>query len=326
MTHSFTIPGLKKISGTAWQRYFKRIVLVLSYSFLMYKLSTFPHYDAFIRQFIHFDFTRFIWLGAVFILCPINWLLESLKWKMLMSKLQYFSILKSMQSVFTGIATGFFTPNRVGEFAGRIAFVNPEFRKAGVTLSFMNSLTQNMTMIFFGIPAFLFFLGLRHTSFSMNSEIYLIVMVLMGIFFALLYFEFPLLIPYLERKITYRPVLDFLLFLVGYSRIELSKVLIISALRYIVFCLQFYFMLRFWSVGLTIFQAAITIPTSYLFVSFTPAFSFSEPAVRSSYAVMFIGAFGGNQVAILFAALAIWVINFAIPMILGSWIWMRKSD
>ncbi len=326
MTHSFTIPGLKEISGVTWQHYFKRIVLVLSYSFLIYKLSTFPHYDALIQQLFHFDFTRFVWLGGVFILLPINWLLESLKWKMLISKLQHFSIFESIQSVFTGIATGFFTPNRVGEFAGRIAFVNPEFRKAGVTLSFMNSLTQNMTMILCGVPAFLFFLGLRHTSSSLNSEIYLIVMFLMGIAFAFLYFEFPLLIPYLERKIKYRSVLDFLLFLSGYSRIELLKVLIISILRYIVFCLQFYFMLRFWSVGITLLQAAIAIPTSYLFVSFTPAFAFSEPAVRSSYAVMFIGAFVGNQVAILFAALAIWLINFAIPMLLGSWMWMQKSD
>jgi hypothetical protein len=324
MTQDFSFPWFKNISSAPWQRVFKRIVLVLSYSFLIYKLATFAHYDAFKLQFIHFNFTQFAWFGGVIILLPINWLLESLKWKMLMSKLQHFSILKSMQSVFTGIATGFFTPNRVGEFAGRIAFVNPEFRKAGVTLSFMNSLTQNMTMIFCGIPAFLTFLYVRHSSFSISNEIYLIVMLFLGIIFTFLYFGFPLVIPYLERKIKHQPVLDFLSFLSEYSLYGLLKVLIISLIRYVIFSLQFYFMLRFWSVSLTSAQAAIAIPTSYLFVSFTPAFAFSEPAVRSSYAVLFIGAFVGNQVAVLFAALSIWLINFAIPMLLGSWIWMRK--
>jgi uncharacterized membrane protein len=98
----------------------------------------------------------------------------------------------------------------------------------------------------------------------------------------------------------------------------------ISFIRCAVFCVQFYFMIRFFSIELTPWQALTAIPTSYLFVTFTPSFAFSEVAIRSSYAVLIIGAFSGQVVNIALAGVCIWVINFVIPMLAGSVVMVRK--
>jgi hypothetical protein len=113
--------------------------------------------------------------------------------------------------------------------------------------------------------------------------------------------------------------------LAEYQVIELLRILGITFLRYGVFCIQFYAMLRFFGVELTAFQSLITIPTTYLFVSFTPSVAFSEAAVRSSYAVLFIGTYFHNELAIILAGVSIWVVNFVIPMLIGSVIVIQKK-
>jgi len=95
------------------------------------------------------------------------------------------------------------------------------------------------------------------------------------------------------------------------------QIMLISLGRYVVFCTQFFFMLRFLGVDLSMEQALISIPTSYLFVTFTPSFAFSDVAVRSSYAVLVIGVFSGQVVSIALAGACIWLVNFVIPLLVG---------
>jgi len=47
--------------------------------------------------------------------------------------------------------------------------------------------------------------------------------------------------------------------------------------------------------------------------------------VRSSYAILVIGAFSGQVVSIALAGLCIWLINFVIPMLVGSVVMVRKK-
>jgi len=99
----------------------------------------------------------------------------------------------------------------------------------------------------------------------------------------------------------------------------------ISLLRYLVFCFQFFLMLRFFGVQLELWQALIAIPANYLFVTFTPSVAFSEAAVRSSYAVLFIGAFSGQVVGIALAGMCIWMVNFVFPMLVGSVVMLKSK-
>ena len=84
-------------------------------------------------------------------------------------------------------------------------------------------------------------------------------------------------------------------------------------------------MLRFFGIHLIVWQALIAIPTNYLFVTFTPSLAFSEAAVRSSFAMLTIGAFSGQTVSIALAGMCIWIINFVFPMLAGTVLMVKKN-
>jgi len=307
-----------------WCILLKWLILFAAYSFLAYKLLTFNQYHELAAQWKQMPLYQYGWLVLVVILLPVNWLLEAIKWKMLISIIQNISIFTSYKAVLTGISTGFFTPNRVGELVGRIMFLKAENRKAGVTLSLVNSLTQNIIMALCGIPACFIFFTRNSVSLATDITRFVLILFVCLIAFGSIYFA----LPYLSRQISQSrfssKITAFTSCLSNYSWFYLLNVMFVSLLRYVVFCVQFYFMLRLFNVQLEVWQAIVAIPASYLFVTFTPSVAFSEAAVRSSYAVLFIGAFSGQVVGIALAGISIWMVNFVVPMFVGSVVMVRK--
>ena len=59
-----------------------------------------------------------LYLLLMFLLMLLNWSLESSKWKFLMSGVEEMNFISALKGVLSGLAIGFATPNRVGEFAG----------------------------------------------------------------------------------------------------------------------------------------------------------------------------------------------------------------
>ncbi|MEI7502370.1 MAG: lysylphosphatidylglycerol synthase domain-containing protein [Paludibacter sp.] len=302
------------------------LILVASYTFLIYKLLTFNHYHELATQWKQMPLTQFRWLAGVFILLPINWLLEAIKWKRLIAIIEDISIKKSYNAVLAGISTGFFTPNRVGEMVGRILYLDADHRKAGVTLSLVNSLTQNLVITIVGVPACLIFFTFTSGTLEADIADFILAMICFALLFGLFYFALPLISKKIEGSSIGSKVGTYTDCLSDYKRTDLIVIIAISMLRFFVFATQFYLMLRFFGIHLDPWQAIIAIPSSYLFVTFTPSVAFSEAAVRSSYAVLFIGAFSGQIVGIALAGVAIWAVNFIIPMLVGSVVMMRKKE
>ena len=85
----------------------------------------------------------------------LNWFLESLKWRFLVSKIEKISINCSIRAVFSGITVSAFTPNRVGEYAGRVFCLNDSDRIQGVLITVIGSMAQLVTTIFFGLLSIL---------------------------------------------------------------------------------------------------------------------------------------------------------------------------
>ncbi len=300
-------------------------IMIASYSYLAYKLLTFNQYDELAAQLKNKPVSQFCWLAAVFLLLPINWFLEAVKWKRMTSKVQKISIQTSIKAVFAGISTGFFTPNRMGELVGRVAFLDADHRKAGVTLSLVNSLTQNLIMALFGIPAGLIFFYTSTGSQEANKSGFLLGLIGFLLVFSFFYFALPDLSRRFTESNIAKKIGTFTSFLSDYSPTDLIILVVISFARYLVFCTQFFLMLRFFGIHLDVWQALIGIPTNYLFVTFTPSVAFTEAAVRSSYSVLIIGVFSGQVVGITLAGVGIWAVNFIIPMLLGSVLMVKNQ-
>jgi len=306
-----------KIPFGSWVSLLKWIVLPAAFLFLAYKLLTFNQYNELNAQWKQLSFSQFWWLAGVFVLLPLNWLLEAFKWQQLVSKVQPIYLRDALKGVLVGITTGFLTPNRVGELVGRVLYLHADNRKAGVMLGLVNSLTQNIILVLCGVPACALFVSAYDKRIEINTSLYLWILATGLVLLGLIYFMLPLFSRMLKQSRNAAKINAFTDCLSSYSKKDLLQIMFISLVRYVVFCIQFFFMLWFFGVDLTAWQAIISIPTMYLFITFTPSFAFSDVAVRSSYAVLVIGVFSGQVVSIALAGMCIWVVNFVIPLIVG---------
>jgi hypothetical protein len=292
----------------------KWLVLVLTYCFLGYKLYTFKHYSALWQHFQQPNVYHYIWLVIVILLLPLNIFLETVKWQHLVAKSEIISFKQALNAVLAGFSTGFVTPNRIGEVAGRMLYISPGNRKAAILYSFLNSLTQNYVIALVGIPAAIIYLtALSGNAFDSN-KFYLILVSLFVLFFTVFQFFIP---PLLNSKF----VTNKLQLTADIAQFSVSNLLYINAIslaRFLVFSFQFYVILLFFGVDITVFQALICIPTSYLLVTFTPSLALSEAAIRSSYAVTVIGFYAPQTAGIALAGLTLWLLNFGIPMLFGN--------
>ena len=321
MEKSDSLPKNKSV----WTSGLKWLVLVLCYSFLTYKLLTFNQYPELLAQWNLMPVSRFWWLTAVLLLLPFNWLFESVKWQLITIHIQKITLKASLKAVLAGISTGFFTPNRVGELVGRILYLDQKNHKAGITLSLVNSLTQNLIMTLCGIPACIIFFASTSYRIQINHIYYLVLLAVCLIGFGLLYFFLPQISNRFKQSPYSLKIKEFTDCLSDFREKDLIRIMLVSLVRYAVFCVQFFLMLRFFGIELSIWQALIAMPTNYLFVTFTPSLAFSEAAIRSSFAVLTIGAFSGQTVNIALAGMCIWMINFVIPMLAGTVLMMRKK-
>lgn len=292
----------------------KWVVLILSYGFLAYKLLTFSDYPTLLAHLSHLTANQYGWLLLVFVLFPLNIFLEALKWQKLLSNTQQISISQSIKAVFVGFTTGFFTPNRLGEPVGRVLYLPHTHRKSGIVLSYLSGFTQTYVIALIGIPAAIIFFSTVYSDSIIYNSFYLILIILFVVVSTIVYFFLPKIA---SLSIIRRRTVLFNGLATQKSR-KLMIVILLSLARYAVFSIQFFGILHFFGVNISSSQAAICIPTSYLFVTFTPTMAFSEAVVRSSYAVFFIGAFSTQTAGIAFAGFLIWLINSGIPMIIGS--------
>ena len=89
-------------------------------------------------------------LVVIVLMMFLNWFLEALKWQFLISKIEKISIKRSIRAIFSGITVSSFTPNRIGEYGGRVFCLEKADRIQAVLITVIGSRAQLVTTIIFG--------------------------------------------------------------------------------------------------------------------------------------------------------------------------------
>lgn len=299
----------------------KWVIAVAAYVFLFYKLLTFKDYEA---VFTLFRQSNCLWLIGAVLLLPLNILIESMKWKLLVSPVHHVSLRESIKMILWGNTGGFSTPNRLGEFPARSMMMPEGTRAKSIALGFIGSLAQTICILCCGIVSFHFFyhIFINHSSngmlWSIQSEHDILFGYVVVILFLIAFF---LTLPHwthLLRNSGNKTIRQLNETATSINYAYLLKTFLLAGIRYLVFSFQSYCMYRFCMVDVTLQEALIAIPTFYLFVTLTPSINISEMAVRGSYAAFIFRCFTPNYFGAIIASSLTWLINFCIPMLIGS--------
>ena len=116
-----------------------------------------------------------------------------------------------------------------------------------------------------------------------------------------------------------------------HSSATLWKVFLASLGRYLIFTFQFFLLLRIFQVDVDFANALMMISMTYFVMTAVPTIAITELGVRGSIAVYFLGMLSNNVSSIFTASSMLWLINLAIPALIGVMFifqlrFFRKSD
>jgi hypothetical protein len=242
-------------------------------------------------------------IGFILWLSVFNRFFEILKWQNLVSYLHKISLSESTKQVLGALTAGLFTPNGVGEYAGKAFFFEKSKTKKIVFLNLICNGIQMILSIVFGIIG-LWILGYRFW-----------VLYILGIVFLFFLFSF------FFRRIKIK----------GYSIEKLiqkikeipkaihQKNIFLAVCRYLIFSHQYYFLFLAFDVHLPYFTLMATIASVYFLASSLPTFQFLDFAVKGSVAVYFFGILGVNEWIVVFISTLMWFLNVVLPVVIGSY-------
>ena len=251
-------------------------------------------------------------------LVPLNWGLEAWKWYRLARHLEPVTFGRSLRAVLVGLTLGFATPNRVGDYAGRILELKSR-RVSALGAVFLGRYCQLVATVLAGVAGLLYFL----LTFYLNGypAAGLGVVVSAGVICA------AVLVPLYRSRLLlaalglWRPLRRFrpaLAIMPTYPARALHVVLAISVLRYAVFCGQFMLLLAAYGVAAPLGPGLAAVAGTFLLKSLVPSLNaLADVGVRELSATHLFGLLGQPALPVLSASLSLWVINIALPSAAG---------
>lgn len=301
----------------------KLIIFVVAWGYVVYKFKTMEGNVSVIFTDSHFSFPIFI---IVCLLMFANWGLESLKWQKLVNCAQRILFVKAVSGVLVGLPLALITPNRVGEIGGR-AIVLEKGRRNAVVATFLGSMTQLAATLAFGVLGVVVYLCFFPLTKSVESAAWISLLIVFALVVMVVVCRKQRWVRLVTLKMVGRKMYVAIVRSLGLYRVrDILHVFAISMFRYCIFSAQFGILIQMLIPELTVVEVFVGITLTYLFTTVIPTTVLGEIGIRGSVA-MFVFETFTPQVAIVFQiSLIIWIINIAIPTLVGSFILLRTRQ
>lgn len=269
------------------------------------------------------------WPSTTFLLALclmfLNWGIEAAKWKLLVNHVQPISFFRAYQSVLAGCSVTMLTPNRIGEYGGRMLFIEPQHRIKAISLTITGSISQLLITMIMGCLGLFFLRYFSHpdgNALTVLPHFWGDVLIYFSVSCTLLLFLFYIRIGWLVRLLEKLPALTkvtrHIAVLDEFTTLQLVRLLALSLLRYGVFVMQYVLLLKALQVDIGFGLSFWLITVFYLVLAVAPTIGFLELPVRVKASLQLMQLYSSNTLGIQTAALAIWLINLVLPAVMGS--------
>lgn len=246
------------------------------------------------------------------VLAGANQFFEVLKWKTLVSEIESISFKTALQQSLASLTISMSTPNRIGEYGAKALYFPKHQRKQVLLLNFFGNIAQLLATFFFGIVGTLYVVQRYGIEIS-TTKLVLLLVVLLGVGTLGYYFKEKQL---LLKGLSIAKVMKYISNIEGVRKL---KVMLYALLRYVTFSCLFYLLLTFFGAKLPIFDAFLLIFAMYLLVSILPSIFIFDVILRGGVAVWLFTLAGVPELSILCTVLAMWLLNFVLPSLFGSY-------
>ena len=262
--------------------------------------------------------TPFLVLALV--LMPLNIAIEAFKWKILAGVAQPTSYTQAVKSVLGGIALSIVTPNRIGEYPGRILYMKRKNTIRLISVAILAAFAQFLTLFTFGIIGLLYYNAQFPGTMAL---IILIAAIIILTIIALIFFRFESWSAYFEHLSWFRRFGTYGHLLKRFTTSQQLQVLALSAIRFLVFTAQYLILLRWMNIPLSPVEGLCTAFLFFWAIAVIPSIALAELGIRGQVSLFLFHNFSANTMGILAATIGLWCINLVIPAVVGSILLIR---
>jgi hypothetical protein len=291
----------------------KVIILAVTFGYIYFKImqNDSLRFNDFIANLLYRTSHSFL-IIVFLLLAALNWFFEILKWKTIVSHMAPLSFKTALEQSLSSLAVSLATPNRIGDYGAKLMYFEPEKRKQILLLNFFSNLVQMGVTCVFGLIGLLYVVPKYGISFSAQKLlIFLVCLLALGVL-GYIFKEKQLLLKGLSIVKVVKHIQKI-------SSEIMWKVVIYSISKYLVFSFLFYQLLLFFGASIAFSEAMPIIFCMYLLVSLIPTIFIFDLIVRGGVAVWLFSMEGIAELTVLSTVLAMWLLNFVIPAVWGSY-------
>ena len=242
------------------------------------------------------------WLIFMLGFSVLNRFLEILKWQNLVEIVERISLYTATKQVLAGVTAGLFTPNGIGEYAGKALYFPKSETKRILFLNLICNGIQLIIAILFGL------IGLLYLGYCYSFLIIIFIVLLVSFLF-------------LTKNATIKgySVRLFIEKITGIPKKIHRKNILLAIARYITFSHQYYFLFLLFGVKIDYFTLMATITAVYFIASSLPSFQFLDFIVKGSVAIWFFNKLNIDDYIVLFISTFVWMTNVVLPVLIGSY-------
>ncbi len=275
-----------------------------------------------------------VWMPVLIMsLIPVNLLLEAMKFRLLLPEDVRPSVLLALRRVCAGISIGLFTPNRVGEYIGRLTGTTAKDRVATIAATFLGGIAQLIPLLGGGVLCIVLFSQYGEVVFA--STLSNVVAIVICVSLVLLFVFLPRVLLVVERlwsgfrqNLSLGPRIDRFFGQVAYTLRGIRQLaiarprdvrmaLLIACGRYLIYLSQLSLAFAFFGLDAEL-EIAILGSGILLFAqTFVPLPAFVQALARVELALLIWAAYQPNELGLASASLLIFVLNLGIPALLG---------
>ncbi|WP_235833569.1 hypothetical protein [Algibacter lectus] len=290
-------------------------IVVVAFYFIYQKL-------AYNSELSFSNFISFLSAKAVFsikntlillILSGFNWFFEIIKWQTLISNLKKTSLNQATKQTLGSLTASLITPNRIGEYGAKAMFYPPKLRKRVMLTNLISNLQQMSVTIILGAIGLFAFINTYNLEANYG---HLIVTVVIGIITVSLIL---LGLAQYEIGIKWTPLLKLKVFIKNFPGEKIRIGFSLSLVRYAIFSFQFFYLLQIFQIEISYLDSMMVITTMYLLVSIIPTIFIFDVVIKGSVAVYLFEFLGVNDLVILSVITIMWILNFVLPSLIGSY-------
>lgn len=290
-------------------------LVVAAFYFIYHKLfqNNTLHFEEFTQTLSNSGSISVHTIIILLILSVLNWLFEILKWQTLVKGTSELSFAQAKAQTLGALTASLITPNRIGDYGAKAMYYQPQLRKKIVLLNLIGNSAQMGVTTLFGIIGFAYFI-LRFQP-TLNYVGVFTWFAIIGMITVTLMLLLKMSGLKNQKTSLYRQ----LAFIKDTTKKSVFNIVLYALIRYLIFSFQFYYLLLLFGVEMNYLDAMAGISSMYLLSSIIPSIVIFDVIIKGGIAVYLFGLIGVSESIMLSIVTFMWVLNFVLPSIIGSY-------